>query len=193
MAGRDPAAGIIRGAVKRYPFISSVFSPTKRASPLNTVVGGLGLAPLLARGGQGVNALPDPSGDPVPVEARNPGGNPQRRCHVNRLGHLSGVDKHFGGDAPTVEIGAAKRILLDDGNRPARVVRARDGSPGTCPHNNAGEIIRGLACLRRALLEKKGLPFRIGVGHRHSRTPLPIRSVRVENTSMIPRAREPDT
>src|SRR5262245_2442485 len=99
------------------------------------------MAPLLARFGQRVNALPDPPGDPVPVEVLDSGGDPKRRRSVDRLHHISGVDEHLGRDAPTVQAGATKLVLLDDGNRPASVVRARDRIPGACPNNNQVELL----------------------------------------------------
>src|SRR5215813_3845678 len=99
------------------------------------------MAPLLARFGQRVDALPDPPGGPVPVDALDPGGDPKRRGSVDRLRYVSGVDEHLGRDAPTVQAGAAKLVLLDHGNRPASVVRARDRITGACPNNNQVELL----------------------------------------------------
>src|SRR5262249_15812140 len=94
-----------------------------------------------ARFGQWVNALPDPPSDSVPVDALDPGSDPKRRGRVDRLRHVSSVDEHLGRDAPTVQAGAAKLVLLDNGNRPASVVRARDRIPGACPNNNQVELL----------------------------------------------------
>jgi hypothetical protein len=102
---------------------------------------GLALAPLLARFGQRIDALPDPPSDPVPVEALDPGRDPKRRRRVDRLRYVSRVDEHLGWDASTVEAGAAKRALLDYGNRPARVVRARNRIPRACPNNHQVELL----------------------------------------------------
>src|SRR5215813_9742311 len=99
------------------------------------------MAPLLARFGQRVDALPDAPGDAVPVDALDPGGDPKRRRSVDRLRYVSSVDEHLGRDAPTVQAGAAKLVLLDNGNRPASVVRARDRIPGACPNNNQVELL----------------------------------------------------
>jgi len=62
-----------------------------------------GVAPLLPRGGQRVDALPDPPGEAVPVEALDPGRDPKRGRRVDRLRHVSGVDEHLGRDAPPVQ------------------------------------------------------------------------------------------
>src|SRR5262249_21940235 len=115
---------------------------------------GLSMAPLLACWGQWVDALPDPPEDTVPVEVLDPGGDSKQRSSVDRLRHISGVDEHLGRNAPTVQAGAAKFVLLDDGNRPASMVWARDRIPGACPNNNQVELLHhtlpALRCVEKS-------------------------------------------
>src|SRR5262249_11064664 len=120
-------------------------------------------APLLSCCGQRVDALPDPPDDTVPVEVLDPGGDPKQRSSVDRLCHISGVDEHLGRNAPTVQAGATKLVLLDDGNRPASMVWARDRIPGACPNNNQVELLHhtppALRCVEKSSADTLPTPL----------------------------------
>src|SRR5207244_12565319 len=102
----------------------------------------------------GVEWRADPPGEAVPVDALDPSGAPKRRGRVDRLRHVSSVDEHLGRDTPTVQAGATKLVLLDNGNRPASVVRARDRIPGACSNNNQVELLHhtppALRCVEKS-------------------------------------------